>query len=105
MKQSLSILTTLKLSLYQNKWVVVALLFAGAYPFAVNILHKQSPFMIVSVGMPLNMLVVFGVMGWYVSDYSKRHKLSKRQKCALDIGSFLLLVVIMRMVGFKTIFG
>lgn len=86
----------------RNRYFIVMAAMFLAYPFAVEILRIQSPLMTIRQGMPLNMVIVAGILGYYTDEYAKKNGLAK-WSWAIGLGVFIVFALLMRLMGFGTI--
>jgi len=95
------LLNKIKAFVIENPYMVVGSLTLLAYPYARSVMVKQTAIITVMVSTPLNIIILFGIWGWYAG---KKWGKTRRMWAYMLIGD-VFLVCVAKMIGFNTIFG
>lgn len=86
--------------------ILLAILTIPAVYIASTITSKQSPVAVMQVGMiTLNFVFMLGLWGYFTQKFAEKKKWGKRKSMIFYVTSTLILFVVLRVAGAKTIFG
>ena len=100
------------IALITRKWwalnstaVMLVLTLAAIYP-TYKVLTNQSPIAVVSLNqVTLNLVILWGVWGWYSDALGKKKEWSSRKSWTICIIGMVIIMVALRLGGMESAFG